>query len=154
MALYLSNHGYTAFGRQPPVIGSWFRTFWARAKKETAHLTPGRLSAEAERKVRIEVFDKDQAAIDNLVATGMAALITALQGETDACVRAGAILVLKVDGRLYSTTLFQYQLAWLERNQVLLQDPEGLLKGLDALGVREPQGAIESDSELRDAFGI
>jgi hypothetical protein len=143
---YLTGQGLEVFGHQPPVIGSWFRRFWARTKKETAHLTPARLGAEAERKVRIEVFDKDQAAIDNLVATGMAALVTSLQGETNACVRAGAILVLKVDGRLYSTTLFQYQLAWLERNQVLLQDPEGLLKGLDSLGTRQPQDAIEQPS--------
>lgn len=146
---FLARQSFEVFGHEPPIIGSWFRRFWARARQETAHLTPARLSAEAERKVRLEVFDKDQAAVDNLVATGMAAVITALQGEENACVRAGAILVLKVDGRLYSTTLFQYQLAWLEReqHQVLLRDPAGLLKALDELGTGEASKAIEESPD-------
>lgn len=46
----------------------------------------------ARAKVRIEVFDKAQAVIDNQQATGAAALIAALQGEEHACIRVGSLL--------------------------------------------------------------
>lgn len=140
----LTELGMAAFGHEPPVIGSWYRDLWARTRKQTAHLTPEQIAAELERKLRIEVFDKAQAVIDNQQATGAAALIAALQGEDRACVRVGSILVLKIDGLVLVNNLTQLQLSWLERNQALLRDPEGLLSGLDELATLEQSAVAET----------
>lgn len=101
------------------------------------HLTTEQLAIEIERKLRIELFDKEQAVIDNQEATGAAALIAALSGEDRACIRVGSLLVIKLDGHIFANNLTQYQLCWLERNQTLLREPERLLKSLDALPEQE-----------------
>nr|BFF24994.1 hypothetical protein GCM10025732_29590 [Glycomyces mayteni] len=129
----LDETGVDVFHREPPVQGSWFRKLWARGRAETAHLTAEQIAAELERKIRIEVFDKAQAQIDHQQATGAAALIASLQGEERACIQVGSLLVIKANGAIVAKNLTQYQLAWLERNQTLLRDPEGLVKGLETL---------------------
>jgi pSer/pThr/pTyr-binding forkhead associated (FHA) protein len=133
LAKLLSESGLEPFGHEPPIIGSWFRKLLARVRQETAHLSMDQISDELERKLRIEVFEKAQAVIDNQQATGAAALIASLQGEQRACVRVGSILVLKIDGYVLVNNLTQRQLALLEREPNLLRDPEGVLKGLDEL---------------------
>jgi hypothetical protein len=143
----LDEVGFNALAFEPPVIGSWFRKFTARAGRYTDHLSVHQAAAELERKLRIEVFDKQQAAIDNQQATGAAALIAALQGEDRACIRVGSLLVIKVDGLVMVDNLTQYQLAWLERNLTLLRDPEGLLKGLESLPSREAAPGVQGSSE-------
>lgn len=129
----LNEVDYVMTDREPPQFGSWFRSSKARARDFVAHLSPEQLAAEIERKLRIEIFDKAQAAIDNQQATGAAALIAALQGEDRACIRVGSLLVIKVDGLISVNNLTQHQLAWLERNQAFLRDPKRLLEELDAL---------------------
>jgi hypothetical protein len=141
------------YDHEPPVVGSWYRRFWARTRVGTAHLSAEQIAAEVERKIRIEVFDKAQASIDNQQATGAAALIAALQGETHACIRVGSLLVLKVDGRILVNTLTQYQLAWLERNQMLLRDPAGLLSELEKLA-ENPAEAREGELPAADMASI
>lgn len=133
LGLLLAEVEVEMYNLEPPVEGSWFRRSLARVKSETSHLSAEKIAAEVERKIRMEVFDRQQASIDNQQATGAAALIAALQGEERACIRVGSLLVLKLNGQVLVNNLTQYQLAWLERNQVLLRDPEGLLKALDAL---------------------
>ncbi|MEU5152927.1 hypothetical protein [Glycomyces sp. NPDC021274] len=149
----LTEADIVTFGRKPPEIGSWFRRFWARTQAGTAHLSAEQVAAELERKLRIEVFDKAQAVIDNQQATGAAALIAALQGERHACIRVGSLLVLKVNGKLLVNTLTQYQLAWLERNQNLLRDPAGLLQGLETL-TAEPTSNGVSELPVSDLADI
>jgi hypothetical protein len=121
---------------EPPQSGSWYRRSSARVRDATRHLTPEQIAAEIERKLRIELFDKAQAMIDNQEASGAAALITSLASEEKACIRVGSILLIKVDGQLTVTNLTQYQLAWLERNQTLLLDPVTLLQELAKLAGR------------------
>lgn len=133
LELLLAETSLESYGHEEPVIGSWYRRFWVKAREETAHLNAAQIAAEVERKIRMEVFDKAQAVIDNQQATGAAALISAIQGEERACIRVGSILVIKVDGLVLVNNLTQMQLSWLERNQMLLRDPEALLKGLEAL---------------------
>lgn len=141
---FLEEADLETFGQETPIVGSWYRRLWARTNRWTGHLDADQVAAELERKLRIEVFDKAQATIDNQQATGAAALIAALQGEERACIRVGSILVLKVDGHILVNNLTQYQLAWLERNQLLLRDPEGLLKGLGAIAAQGQPKAVDN----------
>ena len=119
-----------------PVIRSWWRKLRFKVQDQSSHLSLEQVSAKLER--CSEMLDRPQAAIDNQQATGAAALIAALQGESRACIRVGSLLVLKVDGQIVANNLTQYQLTWLERNQTLLRDPEGLLKGLESLPEFDP----------------
>lgn len=128
--LLLTEGGLEAFRQGPPLHGSWYRSLWVRVRGGTSHLSAEQLTAEIERKLRIEIFDRAQATIDLQQATGAAALITALQPEDVACIRLGSMLLVKLDGTIQVTNLTQVQIAWIERNQMLLRDPEGLLKGL------------------------
>ncbi|MCD0446412.1 hypothetical protein LO763_22610 [Glycomyces sp. A-F 0318] len=142
----LDEAGLEGSWHAPPRRGSWYRKLWVRTRKQTSHLSLEQITAEIERKVRMEVFDKDQAAIDNQEATGAAALIAALQGEDRACIRVGTLLVIKVDRQIVVNNLTQYQLAWLERHQALLLDPAGLLRGLEALLASEPLAELPPSS--------
>jgi uncharacterized protein YjbI with pentapeptide repeats len=133
LSVFLEEVGLEITVRGEPEIGSWFRSSIARLRRDLGHLSPAQVAAEAERKLRIEVFDKQQAAIDNQKATGAAALITSLQSESEACIQMGSILLLKSNNRVVCRNLSQLEMAWLDRNPTLLRDPISILEKLEEL---------------------
>jgi hypothetical protein len=130
----LAEVGLVVTRHKPPQLGSWFRRFRAQRREDPTELNIARVTAELEHKLRNEISDNHQ-------ATEAAALIAALQGEDRACIRIGPLLVLKVNGQVLATTLADHQLAWVERNQLLIRDPEILLKRLN-------ESAAESNSDV------
>jgi hypothetical protein len=118
--------------RGDPVIGSWWRVLWAKAR-QTAKTPVGREAAAvathaAEQRV---VLDKD-ADITAKLMQNLGPVITALQPEQNAVVRLGAALIVKADGVLVVHQLTPAQQLQLNHSPTLLRSPRGLLNALES----------------------
>jgi hypothetical protein len=102
----------------PPIRGSWFRAFTARAKKAaTAPEFTSRLA-------------KIERALESAQGDAVAKLITALGSAPNAIIQIGSVLLIKVDGVPVVRNLTQVELTHLERNPALFRDPAAALHEL------------------------
>jgi hypothetical protein len=95
----------------PPIRGSWFRAFTARAKKAVT---------EPEFTARLKV--------ERARGDAVAKLITALDGTPNALIQIGPVLLIKVDGVPVARDLTQAGFTHLEHNPTLLRDPGAALQ--------------------------
>jgi hypothetical protein len=114
----------------PPIRGSWFRAFTARAKKAaTAPEFTSRL-AKIERALELQTIHRVQAEVDSAQGAAVAKLITALGSAPNAIIQVGSVLLIKVDGVPVVRNLTQVELTHLERNPALFRDPAAALHEL------------------------
>lgn len=120
--------------RPPPVIGSWWRGFKATMKKvaETEPLSD--LALRLERVLEIQTLHGPQAQIDAAQAGAAADLIKSLEGQRNALVQIGSLLLIKLDGDLIVRNLTQRELAFIQRNPSSATNAREILEQLQKLG--------------------
>lgn len=121
----LEASGLEIFQRSPAVYGSWFRQFLARAKDGAP--TVEESVSKLARGIELQALHRPQAEVDAQQADAVAKLMAALDKEENAAIQIGSILLVKVDNNYVVRTLTQLQLAHLERNPELFQDPATVL---------------------------
>ncbi|GAA4533939.1 hypothetical protein GCM10023192_28070 [Amycolatopsis samaneae] len=143
--------GIEVTDERPPVIGSWFKVMLGRTKKALTSAEMADVMTRLERAIEMPVLHKPQAEIDAARADAVAKLITALGSERNACIQAGSVFLLKVDGAIVSRNLSQRDLAFLERNSRLLGSPREVLAALDELAaeVRRADQVVVEDGAAR-----
>jgi hypothetical protein len=119
--------------------GSWFKSWFARSEEFITQQEVQDRVKKLERAAELEFIAKRQAEADRNHAEGLASLIKALEHESNACVQAGAFLLVKTTdqaGRstIVTRTLTQKELAIIERRPSLLRDPWCIL---DILGISD-----------------
>jgi hypothetical protein len=124
----LEIYGLEIVRRFPPVHGSWFRQFLARAKDGAP--TVEESVTKVARGIELQALHRPQAEVDARQADAVAKLMTALEKEENAAIQIGSILLVKVGNNYVVRTLTQIQLAHLERNPELFQDPATVLHQL------------------------
>jgi hypothetical protein len=97
----------------PPLRGSWFRAFTARAKRAT---TTSEFTAQ---------LAKLERALDSAQGDAVAKLMTALDSAPNAVLQIGSVLLIKVDGVPVVRTLTRAELS-----PALLRDPAAALREL------------------------
>ncbi|MFD9959545.1 TetR/AcrR family transcriptional regulator [Amycolatopsis sp. NPDC058986] len=127
----LDASGIEIVEERPPVIGSWFKLMLGRTKKAVTSAEMADIMTRIERAIEMPTLHKPQAEIDAARADAVAKLITALGSEQNACIQAGSVFLLKVDGAIAARNLTQREMAFLERNSRLLGSPREVLAALD-----------------------
>lgn len=124
----LDVYGFTVDRLGDPVLGSWFREFWSKAK-ETSPPVEQQL-AKIERAIELRGLDQPQSQVDLNQAEAVTRLLSALDPEHNALLQVGSIFLIKVHDTIVVRNLSQVELAYFQRNPALFQKPEIALKVL------------------------
>jgi CspA family cold shock protein len=125
--------------RPPPVVGSWFRGFRAKVTETVASEQFADLAQRVERALELKAIDSPQAQVDAAQAGAAADLIRSLEGQKNALVQIGSLLLIKVDGDLVVRNLTQRELAFIQKNPGSAANAKEILdrlQGLDAIELR------------------
>jgi hypothetical protein len=114
----------------PPVIGSWFRHLKAAAKQVVpAHVVQdAALTALHAADSRLVLYQDAQTTA--LLLQGVAPVITSLQPTRDAVIRAGALLIVKVDWKVQVFQLTAAQQVKLDHQPQLASAPHEVVQAL------------------------
>ncbi len=123
--------------RPPPIVGSWFRGFRAKAKKTVTSDQFLDLAARVERALELKAIDAPQAQVDAAEAGAAADLIRSLEGQQNALVQIGSLLLVKVDGNLVVRNLTQRELAFIQRNPGSAANAKDILERLQGLSTED-----------------
>jgi hypothetical protein len=135
-----------------PQRGSWFQRVFLRARRT---LTSSELKSRLEEieraiEMRALALDHSQTEIDRVQADAVARLVNSLENVNDAVIQAGAVLLVKVEGRTIVRQLTQSEVLMLQRNPELLQSPASIVEKLiemrgspEILG-NHPSGQVEN----------
>jgi hypothetical protein len=126
--------GFVLADEFPPVRRSFWRRFTARTRELASRPEVETRLRELERAVQIQGIDLPQAQVDALQASAAAQLIESLNGQSQAAIKIGSILVLKLDDQLIVTTLTPGEMLQLSREPTLLSAPQTLLASLRPAG--------------------
>lgn len=130
--------GFEVSDEFPSESGSWFKKFFVKTKEAaTSKEVTDRLT-KLERALELQGLDKPQAEVDKAKAEAIANLSKAVEGQKQAVIQCGSILLVKTTNAagecmMQVRTLTHLELAHLERNQNLLKCPETVLDKLAEL---------------------
>jgi CspA family cold shock protein len=127
--------------RPPPMTGSWFRRFRARMKKVADSDQFSDLGLRIERALELQAIDGPQAQADAAQAGAAAGLIKSLEGQTNALVQIGSLLLVKVDGNLVVRNLTQGELSFMQKNPGSAANAREILDRLQGLHVEDLRAA-------------
>lgn len=132
---FVSGMGFQIGVALPEEKGSWWKSFFFRARKLLTSQEVQRRTAVAEAVLKAHMLDKPQAEANKAQAEGAAALISSLANVRNACVQAGTILIVKrtsPDGEslMWVRTLTINEVRALEENQGMLRRPDSILEWL------------------------
>jgi hypothetical protein len=135
----LATAGLRIVGREDPVIGSWFRRMVAGAR-EAARSTAGQEAAliTAHAIQTRLVLDQD-AEVTARLLQNVAPVLGALQPTKDAVIRAGALLIVKVDWVVSVFQLTAAQQARLDLHPHFASSPSEIIAAL-SLGPEDTAG--------------
>jgi hypothetical protein len=117
----------------PEVNGSWFRKFLVHAKQGAPDVEESVIKLV--RALELQTLHRPQADIDAKQADAVAKLMNALDKEENAAIQIGSLLLVKVGRNYVVRNLSQLQLAHLESNPELFQNPATVLRQLQGLAV-------------------
>jgi hypothetical protein len=129
----LAKFGFEILHRDPPVVRSWFRRMTAVFTHAGGPDVGARLLRELDRGVELRAVDEVQARVDAAQGDAVAKLLTALADTDTALIQIGSALLIKVDGVPVVRNLTQTELACLQRNPHLTQNPADCLRALQAM---------------------
>ncbi|WP_143267826.1 hypothetical protein [Amycolatopsis alba] len=151
----LEESGFAVSRAYPPQVGSWRRSFVYRLRRVGTSKELRRRLDKVERGIELQLLIKNQAEVDQAQGDAVAKLLASLQNTPTALIQIGSILLVKVDGVPHVRNLTQDEIALLDSNPSLLDNPEVALSALnDAVGpLRGPNRvlAAEVDSEESSA---
>lgn len=109
-----------------PVLGSWFRDFWAQVKRCTPPVEEQLVKLA--RGIELQGLDRPQSEVDLNQAEAVARLLSALDQESEALIQIGSVFLIKVSNKVIVRNLTQIELAYFSQNPALFQDPEMALQ--------------------------
>jgi hypothetical protein len=116
----------------PAESGSWWKRWLAITRDVSSQPEVAERLRKAERALEMQALHKIQAEVDKKQAEAAQALIQSLENIENAAIQVGSLLIIKTcsdkGARLTVRTLTQNQLALLEKDPSLLQDPETVLR--------------------------
>lgn len=130
--------------RDEPVIGSWFRRLTGSLK--TTSKTPAGREAllTAVHVVDSRVVQSQDAYVTATLLQNVGPVLQALQPTKDAVVRAGALLIVKVEWVVQVHQLTAAQQAILDHRPQLATSPNEIITALQLIEPNEQEGAIPS----------
>ncbi|MBE8518366.1 ATP-binding protein [Amycolatopsis sp. H6(2020)] len=126
----LTEFGLQPVHREPPIVRSWFRRMTVKFDRSGGPEVTRRLLRELDRAVELRAVDQIQAQVDAAQGDVVAKLLTALADTSNALIQIGSVLLIKVEGVPVVRNLTQTELAYLQRNPQLSQDPAACLRVL------------------------
>lgn len=129
----LTEFGLQTVHREPPVVRSWFHRMTAKFERPDGPEVTRRLMRELDRAVELRAVEQIQAQVDAAQGDVVAKLLTALADTANALIQIGSVLLIKVDGVPLVRNLTHAELAYLQRNPQLSQDPAACLRVLQQM---------------------
>jgi hypothetical protein len=105
----------------------------------------GRIAVELRRATELQMLDIPQSTVDANQGHAVAELRTALNGERDAVIQIGSILLVKADGVPVVRNLTQFELELLQRNPTWLTRPSRILRDLQKADRGQVPGSIHAE---------
>ncbi|GAA1001809.1 hypothetical protein GCM10009555_107000 [Acrocarpospora macrocephala] len=131
----LAEHEFTISQDLDTLHGSWFRTLIARTKRSLtrreAQEQMDELVDKLQRAAELRLIHSKQAEVDSAQGSTVAALISSLEGTSDASIQVGSILLAKISGTIYVRNLTQRELVYIEHHPTLLAEPSQILAALE-----------------------
>jgi transcriptional regulator with XRE-family HTH domain len=131
---WLASAGLMVEERDEPIIGSWFRRMRAGVKHSVR--TPAAQDAllTAAHAVDTRMVLAQDAVVTATLLQGVAPVIASLQPTKDAVVRAGAVLIVKIDWAVQVHQLTAAQQVMLNHQPQLLSSPAAIIAALQPNG--------------------
>jgi hypothetical protein len=129
--------------RAKPVIGSWFRRMEGSLKR--AAMSPAAREAflTAKHVADSHLIQAQDAHVTATLLQGVAPVLQALQQTKDAVVRAGAVLIVKVDWVVQVHQLTAAQQAILDHRPHLAASPQEIITALESPGPVSQEAALQ-----------
>jgi hypothetical protein len=140
----LATAGLTIVERGTPVLGSWFRRMRAAVVRATRSPATGEVVRSVVHTIDVEYLQRPDAEVTAILMQNLSPLIGSLQPTKDAVVRAGALLVVKVDWTVVVHQLTPGQRLLLDHNPDLESAPHSILATLGAHGGQGVDGSPAS----------
>lgn len=132
--------------RDEPVIGSWFRRMEARVRK-AANSPAGREAIlTVTHMADSHLVQTQDAYVTSTLLQNVGPVLQALQPTKDAVVRAGALLIVKIDWVVQVHQLTAAQQAILDHQPKLTTSPTEILAALEALDPVLHEAAVQSSA--------
>lgn len=149
----LDSHGFVVARAYPPKQGSWYRSFAFRLRRASTSDEMRRRMEKLERGIELQLVTKNQAQVDQAQGDAVAKLLAALQDSPTALIQIGSVLLVKIDGVPMVRNLTQTEIALLDRNPSLLDNPRSALCALNdaADASPDPRALHTRDSERRES---
>lgn len=128
--------------RDDPVFGSWFRRMRARAGQAVHSPLAREAAAVAAHAAELGIVHARDATITSTMLENLGPVLTALHPTKDAVIRAGALLIVKVDWIVVIHQLTPAQQLQLNHQPQLAQSPHSILSALHVGGYSMP--AVEA----------
>jgi hypothetical protein len=142
---HLAAAGLEVRRRDSPVVGSWFRRMVAGVK-EVAHSPAARESAlTAAHVADTRLVLAQDAAVTATLMQNLGPVLGALQPTKDAMIRAGAMLIVKVDWSVHVFQLTAAQQAILDHRPQLARSPHEVISALNL----RPDNHDDARAELK-----
>jgi excisionase family DNA binding protein len=124
----LDAYGFEVEQLNVPIMGSWFRELWVRAKKSAPPVEEQLIKLA--RSIELQGLDRPQSEVDLNQAEAVSRLLSSLAAESDALIQVGSVFLLKFDNKIIVRNLTQTELAYFNQNPALFQDPGKALQVL------------------------
>jgi hypothetical protein len=149
---FMEAMGFELKTQDEPVFGSFFQKLKFLWKGEVGQ-EAGEIYSKGKVALEAQFIDLPSAEATSKLATAAAGLITALDGVSDAAIRCGSILLVKVtkDGvpKIITETVSPELAALLNKNPALLQNPSIVFDLIS--GMRAPDRTIEESGSAEIA---
>jgi hypothetical protein len=109
--------------RDDPVIGSWFRRLWAGAKQAVTSPAAREAALTATHYADNRFTLAQDAQVTAILLQNLGPVIASLQYINDAVLRVGALLIVKIDGKVQVLQLTAAQQAILDHSPHLASAP-------------------------------
>lgn len=119
--------GIEVVERDDPILGSWFRHMRARVAQAPA---TREAAAVATHVLESRIVLAEDATVTATMMKNLGPVLTALQPTKDAVIRAGALLIVKVEGSVAVHQLTSAQQLQLDRQPQLVTSPREILPAL------------------------
>ncbi|WP_146073619.1 hypothetical protein [Amycolatopsis sp. CA-126428] len=148
----LAAQGFAVVRAYPAQQGSWRRSFVFRLRRAGSSEEMRRRFEKIERGIELQLLAKNQAQVDRAQGDAVAKLLVALEASPTALVQIGSVLIVKIDGVPLVRNLTQSEIAMLDRDPSLLDNPRSVLCALsDAAAVPEgPEAGQLAKLKSRD----
>ena len=138
----LAEAGLSIDSREDPIFGSWFRRIWAAAGRAVTSPIAREGALVTTHLIDTRLVLAHDAVITAKLMENLAPVIDALKTSQEAVIRVGALLIVKVDGKIAVHQLTAAQQAILDHQPNLAKAPHEILVSLEILARNADSGNI------------